>query len=895
MTTPDYRNLRRSFELDEEQAALFSLLDPRLGSECLGYFRHPDCLRIKTPGDFLCGTCSQWCLDPDCKAPNRDGLAAKAQTDEWCQDCLEYIRCLDMPCGNRRRHLAGGGYSRICYDGFCNDRRTEAIQSGCPECLADSLCFGEPNDEVPREGFFVYELDSNYVGMTYNPSERQEEHRIRRYVSWQELHGRHFDFRAQYISRAVQYEAELFSDKYEEHWRSRRTHGGVERLIRWLSPMFDTRLDVYRAEWALKAYSFWPGGPRSEYERVRAFSSLPELVLKSAGLATDADGRVLFALTWQPSDRLGPLQIVPVEHYDLEYALHERNDWVSVSSGVRVDLRDSSGSYDLPLGNNIARSWRVRGVSGGRYPGPWAVLNLTDADLSQDLSNLVHISGVAFELQNPASSTVHVDWTIENRFDGLHFVVERRNAVTGDCIEIDSSTKPFVDHLLLVDVGRFSYRVRCTWMGVASQWVPAGSNRTIVVGGPSPGTVRSLSYKLQDDGIRLIDWQPPEWQGHADVTHYEVERYIDHWHPLVGVKAEPIDEQVTVADADIITVDCGYRVRAINAHGSGPWQEVYISQDDMVKHIRKALRIEALRVSSFDAARGTINLDWDINESPSDVGFEIERTCGARTFQDVGMGCCYVDTHALRLGDLFFYRARATLLGVYGEWSDYVGAVVENDPDYKLVPPGGQLRSIVVLDVNSALDGKALSTFESIAAPPVTVTRSRIFLHPPTVLKRATELMDHGIEIVALICDRNKGGVEAIWNGVRCFVPTPLLSAQISPSQRVGQFARFNIKEVEDRQLVLTEINVLERLRLRTTAEFNARQRHQMEIARSVGLNVGDKVQLTTVNSTVEGTVDSIVELENDSGRTVAIIDQGKPRSPVWVPFEVWDGLNVLP
>ena len=495
MVALDYRHVRRSFDRDGEQAALYSLLDPRQGSECLGFFRNLDCLRTKPPGDFLCETCSQWCLDPDCRAPNRYGLAPKEPSDEWCRHCLEYIQRLDMPCGNRVSNLPRGGFVRLCHDGFCSDRREAAKQSGWSEYTANAHCFGQLGDEVPRAGFFVYELTSDYVGMTYNPSERQEEHRIRRYVSWQEQHGSSYRNRQQYIRNAIENEAEKFPDRYEEHWRKRRTdRAGIERLIQWLSPMFGSRLDVYRAEWALKAYSFWPEGPRSEYELVRAFSSLPELVLDSAGFSADSNGQVHFTLAWRLSDRLGPSQIVPVDYYELEYWSDGQNKWVSVGAAIQPNGQDGAASYESAWGSNPARSWRIRGVSGGKFPGPWAILNLTEAEISEDLSEFVGISDVAFRLQSNASSAVEISWTTNNHPDNLQFVIERRDLIGGASVEMETSTTPFVDDPHPEGVGRFSYRVRCKWEGILSEWVSDRRNRTVVVGGPTPGEVRSLSY-----------------------------------------------------------------------------------------------------------------------------------------------------------------------------------------------------------------------------------------------------------------------------------------------------------------------------------------------------------------------------------------------------------------
>lgn len=71
-------------------------------------------------------------------------------------------------------------------------------------------CFGPT---LERDGYFVYVLETGYIGMTYNPSRRQFEHdrkeALRRYIS-----GRND------IENPEAYLRKAFNDDIEERWET---------------------------------------------------------------------------------------------------------------------------------------------------------------------------------------------------------------------------------------------------------------------------------------------------------------------------------------------------------------------------------------------------------------------------------------------------------------------------------------------------------------------------------------------------------------------------------------------------------------------------------------------------------------------------------------------------
>ena len=131
-----------------ELSRIVELLGPGNGTVCVGCGEGE-----KAEGEILCGDCSGFCPDDDCRAPLEPGTrrALKGVDEEVCRYCASWRESRDLECQGRL-----GECSVSC----CR-------RAGC--CLGFSKL-------IPRFGFFVYQLDTGYVGMTYDPSRRQLEH-----------------------------------------------------------------------------------------------------------------------------------------------------------------------------------------------------------------------------------------------------------------------------------------------------------------------------------------------------------------------------------------------------------------------------------------------------------------------------------------------------------------------------------------------------------------------------------------------------------------------------------------------------------------------------------------------------------------------------------------------
>ena len=187
----------------------------------------------------------------------------------------------------------------------------------CEHCSEWVHTLDLDSDRQPkiRDGFFVYQLDTGYIGMTYNPSKRQKEHEVTAYM----------DGRADIESRPA-YHRKMMEDwpvEYAKHWSEVRKSDprySDERRLRWLSPILDTREMAFRCEWALKSYQrpnaeLFPG----RFDQITSLSSTPVIALESSHLLYDTDSKtLLFGLEWKLSGELGPSQIVPVSRYELE-------------------------------------------------------------------------------------------------------------------------------------------------------------------------------------------------------------------------------------------------------------------------------------------------------------------------------------------------------------------------------------------------------------------------------------------------------------------------------------------------------------------------------------------------------------------------------------------------
>lgn len=494
MTQPLYRDVwSRNVGLgderpDPEVRRILELLDPYYGSDC------PKCGGSKQESEFVCRACSGACPDPD----HRETWFTHADSP-MCPNCAGWLVRLDMP------YLFNP--SKDCDDPTCATARETGYAS---------ICDGRPKT---REGFFVYQLDTGYIGMTYNPSRRQVEHevnadvdrreRVRRYSSDPILNPGAYA-RTVRVQRLMQ-----FPQEYEKHWaevrKSDKRYPG-ERRIRWLSPVLESRQTAWRCEWALKYYeqSAPPFG-RSQFREITSISSLPVLRLESVGLSFDSENqRLLFGLNWSLSGDLGPIQIVPVQYYEIERRQRESGEWERIDGNVpptRVEDEDysssSRGNREATKGNFLypississmaGSSWRIRAVNDVGIPGPWCEINVSEEEMSRAVERFIRVSGLQVSLRDKVNPMVDVSWSVAHQPNGVRFLVERRDS-DSNIVVMESDVCSVRDAPKPETVLRYSYRVRAEWMGISTAWTNSGFGAGILLGGASPGEVFLLDY-----------------------------------------------------------------------------------------------------------------------------------------------------------------------------------------------------------------------------------------------------------------------------------------------------------------------------------------------------------------------------------------------------------------
>ena len=190
---------RRNLGDDPETRRVLNLLDPMCSGLCAL------CGSEKSADAVTCRRCAKVCPDPDCKGTPR---GVKGLEDEMCRDCANFVRKLDASCR---------GSTESCDEPECDNWHKRLGPDG------SVWCFGEPRE---RNGYFVYQLETGYVGMTYNPSRRQREHdafvryenRLTRYIAGRD----DVKDRGAYYRKCVRdwrYTDEDWANDFDEHWK----------------------------------------------------------------------------------------------------------------------------------------------------------------------------------------------------------------------------------------------------------------------------------------------------------------------------------------------------------------------------------------------------------------------------------------------------------------------------------------------------------------------------------------------------------------------------------------------------------------------------------------------------------------------------------------------------
>lgn len=558
MERPKYRDvwvkrLERDGDKPNPQLdRILELLDPQLCTDCV------KCGSAKQNGQFVCSACSGICPDPD----HRENWVAAADPP-MCPHCAGWLTRLDMPCLFHP--------SVDCDNPPCVDAR---------ETGSRTVCHGNPKI---RSGFFVYQLDTGYIGMTCNPSQRQAEHdariKVERYISLRESSDDPIRYPSAYITHVIDVEIdEKFPDAYAKHWadvrKSDKRYQG-ERKIKWLSPVLESRQTAWRCEWALKDYARGasPAG-LSRFEEITRVSSLPLLRLQAAGLVYDPDGHVLlFGLKWSLSGDLGPSQIVPVQFYEIERRDSILEQWVEVESNFYptrfVEGKDKAGieSYHHPVSTLSGWAYRVRAVNDAGIPGPWAELTMSDKEMSAAMLQFLRVHYLSTKVREN-TGIVDVNWSVANQPPGIRFFVERKDQDSGDSVLMESDVCSFADLPVPDGIKQYAYSVQADWKGYCSDWSIPSSVR---VGSAVPGQVKDLRYIYQDLERCRLSWSAPDWTGYSAIRFYEVERYSGGWRKVGEISGE-FNGRPSFLDK-LLSKGFGHRVRAVNRHGAGPWSK----------------------------------------------------------------------------------------------------------------------------------------------------------------------------------------------------------------------------------------------------------------------------------------------------------------------------------
>ena len=635
MTQPVYRDVwSRRIGLgdekpDPEVRRILELLDPYYGNDC------PKCGGSKQEGELVCQVCARACPDPD----HRETWFAHADPP-MCPNCAGWLVRLDMPCLFNP--------SKACDDPTCATAR----ESG-----SGSFCDGRPKI---RDGFFVYQLDTGYIGMTYNPSQRQIEHEVKADVDRRErLRRDSFDpiqNPEAYAKTVREIRLSQFPEEYEHHWadvrKSDKRYFG-ERRIRWLSPVLESRQTAWRCEWALKYYEQSASSSgRSQFQEITSVSSLPVLRLESVGLSFESENqRLLFGLNWGLSGDLGPSQIVPVQYFEIERRQRESGQWEQIAGNVLpasveneeshpaqyfdedyagnfgAGRKSTKGSFLSQISSLSGSSWRIRAVNDVGIPGPWCEVDVSEEEMSRALGRFLRVSELQVSLRDKVNPMIDISWSVAHQPNGVRFLVERRDSdsnvvvMESDVCSVRDAPKPEA-------VQRYSYRVCAEWMGISTVWTNIGSRADILLGGASPGEVVQLDCPFHSQRECRLSWSGPVWAGHSEITHYEVECYENDWANAGTVDAAPTTHRGPreIEFRDRVRRSCGehlYRVRAVNSHGVGPWVELKGS-DEVGKIIRG--RIVSIREYGAFVSLGDrvgllhrSELDWSKNPEVSEV------------------------------------------------------------------------------------------------------------------------------------------------------------------------------------------------------------------------------------------------------------------------------------
>ena len=737
----DWNGDRRNVSGDPEVERILNLLDPERSSRCAL------CGNEKSADAVTCQMCAEICPDPDCRGNPR---GVKDAGEAMCAHCENFVRKLDAPC---RGDAIG------CEIPHCIEQHKRFDRNGV------GWCFGEA---LERNGYFVYQLETGYIGMTYNPSRRQLEHdayeRKGRWVqNYMASRNNILDPYA-YFSVAMsdfEYTDDDWATAFDAHWkRVRESDKSVvgERRIVWLSAPLPTRATAYRCEWALK---FYRGSSRGKfptrYREVVRLSSVPSVTFASANLAFDpATTRAVFALSWELSYDLGPSQIIAPAYYELERYDAERQNWIAVDRGNVVGFSDRFGASWMG-------EWRARAVNDFEIPGPWSYFDVSESDIATGVQQLVGLSGLTINVDKDTGA-IKVHWEVAQRIDGLSFEVERTVGEETVLHRVDGNCECFDDVIHTDAVIECHYRVRAVLDEVRGPWEPTTPVRA-VVGGALPGVVGEVNARCQADGSIRLYWTAPEWRGFARLDGYEVETRRRGESVITAVNATTSAWQDGRSVDDELQ-DVQYRVRSKNLHGVGPWSElVTVSVAARRAGLHDGLdRLVVLHPASF--SEDGVSFSSGNHEIGEAYVLEVER------FDAIGSTCeiCVFESGTLDVG---WQRARAMAWrsgvlrrGCFIPLSERSAVIRSND--LTAVLDGWSS------DWNPTIDGLGYAAVRYVVSysgnASIFAANTQAF-GANSLDTVAQILCANGIHLLARVDGRVRGGLTARWGHRKCFIP----------------------------------------------------------------------------------------------------------------------------
>ena len=504
------------------------LLSPYNGTVC------SKCSGSKDEGMLLCSNCEERCPDPDCKD---DGDGSKAADKVACSHCLNWMQDLDKDC--------------------------------------------------ERDGFFVYLLQSGYIGMTYNPSRRQEEHEIRhrteRRVS-NEINRRkdsnnpildvenyrnaaHSNNYAEYFDERDKSGLTRWDRYVLDHWKKACSDGSK---ISWLSPLLDTREDAWLSEFSLK---FFKDNDKVRFRKILSYSSAPLIKIDRLRLSIDSsEGIVLCRIQWSLDDELNTRQIASIGHFEVECKVGEDSDWFSVDGQVCADQM----YLERDLKSALGRFWRVRAVNEASISGPWSVLKLSEYAVKRELGDLLEPPSFAVVADDWSSGTVTLSWT---KASGPEQFSVYRSCNGGEYVLVGKTCGSlFRDSVDPIPGHVYQYRVHCSVFGFAGPKSPASK---LVVPPREPSRVE-CSIELASVSEAVLFISPPSVTGWADLDRYDIEIWSNSsWSPFSS--PVPLDDvrRKTVVPVSISDYAFALRVRAVSEFGAGRWATVVMSGEDI--------------------------------------------------------------------------------------------------------------------------------------------------------------------------------------------------------------------------------------------------------------------------------------------------------------------------